>query len=645
MAPRLSWCLGEFSETGEHLNLKRRMRCGVRDTSTKGLDTDMESNTPARRRAFSPARWRALILAFALAGGMAIVPTPTSASAMPATDFIKWVAPMAQQGEREFDVPASVSIAQAILESGWGESTLSKKANSFFGIKCSSKTSPYQDGCYSVTTTEYTADGTKYTTTAKFRKYDSPTDSFRDHGLFLTANSRYAPAFKYPGNPNRFAYEIHKAGYATDPAYTSRLISLMQRYNLYKYDVAPTNNKVLAPSVIGQAGRTADVGDTVTFISTFYADPDPRIYWQASTDGSNWKTIAADANNKIEKYGYRTVLTKKLTSAGKIYLRTRVKSSGGTATTAPVTVTAKAVTFPVKRLQGADRYSTAVAISKDTFATGSRPVAYITWGGAHSLALPAAGAAEKRNGVVLLTGRDSIPSAVATELKRLNPSRIYVIGKPASVSDRVLRKLDSYTTGPVTRITAGSKYAYAANVSKTAFSSATTVIMSSGHNYQNVLSASTWLGRYDAPVLLAPKSGRLTASTIKELRRLGTKRVLLVANTTDVPSSVVYKLRDMGISVKRTHGSTVYRTAMDTARTAFPSSAKVVYLASGADYTDALTAGIMQGKATGPLILIKKPCLTSSTVRYIRSLQPARIVVIGQPEVVPTTTAKLKVCS
>lgn len=108
---------------------------------------------------------------------------------------------------------------------------------------------------------------------------------------------------------------------------------------------------------------------------------------------------------------------------------------------------------------------------------------------------------------------------------------------------------------------------------------------------------------------------------------------------------MVYELRAMGISVKRTHGSNTYRTAMATARTAFPSSANVVYLASGTDYSDALTAGIMQGKATGPLILTKNPCLQPSTVRYIRSLQPARIVAIGQPNVLPTTTAELKVCS
>lgn len=62
-------------------------------------------------------------------------------------EFIPWVVPMAQRGEREFGVPASVAIAQAIVESGCGGSRLTREANSFLGIKCHRQTSPYQKGC------------------------------------------------------------------------------------------------------------------------------------------------------------------------------------------------------------------------------------------------------------------------------------------------------------------------------------------------------------------------------------------------------------------------------------------------------------------------------------------------------------------
>ena len=62
-------------------------------------------------------------------------------------------------------------------------------------------------------------------------------DSFRDHGRFLTTNSRYRPAFAYTTDANRFIYEVWKAGYATSPTYATNVIALMTRYNLYQYDL------------------------------------------------------------------------------------------------------------------------------------------------------------------------------------------------------------------------------------------------------------------------------------------------------------------------------------------------------------------------------------------------------------------------
>ena len=73
--------------------------------------------------------------------------------------------------------------------------------------------------------------------TDTFRVYNSPTDSFRDHGRQLATLPRYAAAFAYKTNPNQFAAEVHKGGYATDPNYTTKLVNLMTQYNLYQYDL------------------------------------------------------------------------------------------------------------------------------------------------------------------------------------------------------------------------------------------------------------------------------------------------------------------------------------------------------------------------------------------------------------------------
>jgi flagellar protein FlgJ len=146
------------------------------------------------------------------------------------------VAP-AQQGQREFRVPASVTIAQAILESGWGGSGLTTRDRNFFGIKCfNGVTGPIANGCHSYATSECVKNVCS-PTTATFRTYASATDSFRDHGRFLVVNERYAPAFAYTGNADQFLFQIWKAGYATSPTYVQNVSGLMHQYNLYQYDL------------------------------------------------------------------------------------------------------------------------------------------------------------------------------------------------------------------------------------------------------------------------------------------------------------------------------------------------------------------------------------------------------------------------
>ncbi|MEV0719734.1 sporangiospore maturation cell wall hydrolase GsmA [Asanoa sp. NPDC050611] len=152
-----------------------------------------------------------------------------------AAQFIARVAKPAQLGFQKYKVPASVTIAQAILESGWARSYLTRRDHSYFGIKCFGSPGTIALGCRTYATQEC-ENGKCYDTTASFRAYKDATASFADHGYFLTVNDRYNNAFKYSNNPNQFAKEIHKAGYATSPSYANDLIKIMKSYDLYKYD-------------------------------------------------------------------------------------------------------------------------------------------------------------------------------------------------------------------------------------------------------------------------------------------------------------------------------------------------------------------------------------------------------------------------
>lgn len=185
-----------------------------------------------------PLKWIIALLSLALIGTAGLLaPRAFAASGVDTSSnaaFIKSIAPLAQASQKKYGVPASVAMAQAILESGWGKSSLTKKGNAFFGIKCSSK-SKYANGCMNMRTREV-YNGKEAYINDGFRTYPRVQNSFYDHGLFLRSNSRYSKAFKYQKNPNQFIREVHKAGYATDPNYTKLIVSIMKSNNLYKYD-------------------------------------------------------------------------------------------------------------------------------------------------------------------------------------------------------------------------------------------------------------------------------------------------------------------------------------------------------------------------------------------------------------------------
>ncbi len=147
--------------------------------------------------------------------------------------FIAAVAEAAQASQQDSGTPASVTIAQAILESDWGQSLLATKGQNYFGIKASKGPGPA--GVINMNTWEVIS-GANVTVNDAFKAYHNLYESVMDHGRFLADNARYAAAFKVTNDPQEFARRIRAAGYATDPAYATKLINLMNKYNLYQYD-------------------------------------------------------------------------------------------------------------------------------------------------------------------------------------------------------------------------------------------------------------------------------------------------------------------------------------------------------------------------------------------------------------------------
>jgi flagellum-specific peptidoglycan hydrolase FlgJ len=148
--------------------------------------------------------------------------------------FIAAVAPGAIAAQRRYGVPAAVTIAQAIDESGWGQSTLASADNNLFGIKGSGPA-----GSVFLPTQEY-ENGQFVTLTMPFRVYQNVAQSIEDHGKLLATSQYYQQAMAERHDPNAFAAALTGI-YATDPQYGTKLIALMRRYDLYRYDgMAPS---------------------------------------------------------------------------------------------------------------------------------------------------------------------------------------------------------------------------------------------------------------------------------------------------------------------------------------------------------------------------------------------------------------------
>ncbi len=140
-------------------------------------------------------------------------------------EYIDTFAEVAQMEMKAYGIPASITLAQGILESGFGKGELTRKTNNHFGIKCHTG----WDGEFA-----YHDDDRKGEC---FRKYNHPMYSFRDHSIFLSSRSRYASLFRLRRDDYKgWARGLKAAGYATDRKYPQKLINFIETYRLYKYD-------------------------------------------------------------------------------------------------------------------------------------------------------------------------------------------------------------------------------------------------------------------------------------------------------------------------------------------------------------------------------------------------------------------------
>lgn len=223
-------------------------------------------------------------------------------------DFISQVKDGAIVSMKKHGVLASITIAQAILESGWGKSKLSIECNNLFGVKA---IGGWRGAKKSYPTYEY-YNGRKTLINDYFRVYNSYAESIEDHALFLVNNSRYRQhgffnAKDYIGQANA----LQRAGYATAPNYAKQLIQLINQYNLNKYD--NINNSFIK---LDGGGYTSYQGGApgLNLIIRDYSSDIKRIFaWVDSDKGASWAFAKEVPNNNYTKLFKNTskVITKR----------------------------------------------------------------------------------------------------------------------------------------------------------------------------------------------------------------------------------------------------------------------------------------------------------------------------------------------
>lgn len=175
-------------------------------------------------------------------------------------EYIALFSGIAQDEMRLYHIPASITLAQGILESASGKGRLAVEANNHFGIKCHEWTGAkiYHDDDASQEC---------------FRKYNDAKYSYRDHSLFLTHRARYKGLFQLDIDDYKgWAKGLRAAGYATDKKYPEKLIGIIERYQLYKYDDAVTGGKTTRSTPVVRSENTHLIakGDTLYSLSRKY---------------------------------------------------------------------------------------------------------------------------------------------------------------------------------------------------------------------------------------------------------------------------------------------------------------------------------------------------------------------------------------
>lgn len=295
-----------------------------------------------------------------------------------------------------------------------------------------------------------------------------------------------------------------------------------------------------------------------------------------------------------------------------------------------------------ERIQGPDRFAVAATIAQN-FDPGV-PVVYVTNGQNFPDALSAGPAAVHQNGLLLIVNPTNIPPVIAAELTRLDPAKIVIVGGPNSVSPAVESQLRAYAD-QVVRIGGADRYEASRNVARYAFTGGSyEVLLATGRNFPDALSAGGLAALYDAPVItMDGLQHSADAASVTLLNDLNAEHLTIVGGVASFNPGIEYSL-STSVSEFISRASGVDRYAASLQANQGFGTTETVYLAVGTKFPDALTGGPLAAADGAPLILVPPTCVPADVIDFIVTRGATRVVLLGGPASLAPSVASLTRC-
>jgi putative cell wall-binding protein len=304
--------------------------------------------------------------------------------------------------------------------------------------------------------------------------------------------------------------------------------------------------------------------------------------------------------------------------------------------------TAAAVT--VDRVQGADRYASAAAVSRAAFPS-TAPVVVVANGDAFPDALAAGPVASKLGGPLLLTQAGALPAATSAEIARLKPQRIVVAGGTVSVSDAVYTALSRLTTS-MARVGGADRYDTSRRLATYAFGSATTAYVASGDAFPDALGAGAAAARASGPLLLVNTAANagIDAPTASLITKLKATRVRVAGGTAAVADGTVNTVKAAVADTKRVYGADRFETAIALSKDGFTSSSRAL-IVNGMNFPDGIVSPPLAARTGSPVFLSPGTCVPKGVLAELNRLSARTFTLVGGTTSLTADVAGMQLCA